>query len=93
MAVAEFPFCYSAVGNLEESAKLPAVHPGRFAQFEDFLSLQSIKLPLIYVKTRYAIIFNIKIKITQRVNLFMQLYCWPRKAETPFAPVQLSHIF
>lgn len=37
--------------------------------------------------------FNIKIKITQRVNLLMQLYCWSRKAETPFAPVQLSHIF
>ena len=49
MAVTEFPFCYSAVGNLEESAKLPAVHPGRFAQFEDFVFAVH-KVALIYVK-------------------------------------------
>ena len=49
MAVAEFPFCYSAVGDLEEGAKLPAVHPGRFAQFEDFVFAVN-KVALIYVK-------------------------------------------
>ena len=49
LVVAEFPFCYSAVGNLEESAKLPAVHPGRFAQFEDFVFAVH-KVVLIYVK-------------------------------------------
>ena len=49
MAVAEFPFRYSAVGDLEESAKLPAVHPGLFAQFEDFVFAVH-KVALIYVK-------------------------------------------